>query len=333
MSLDSGVGAILDRRLLIISGKGGVGKTTVSAALAVMAARHGKRVLVAEVEGKTALSGLLKTGPLTMEPRELRPGLFGMSISPEEALQEYFEVQFHAKRMLRPLVSSQLVYFVTHAAPGLRDILMLGKIWYAVARKNEFDLAILDTPAAGHAVSMLRSPEGFLEAVPVGTLAGHARRVSDWLKDPEQVAVHLVSLAEETPVKETLETASLMQERVGMPVEAIHVNMLYPPLAEDPALQAAFERLKTPKGLQGRSKGGPALPADRAQALFDCGAFYRARRDLQQSHRQTLLDRLGQQATIVDLPFLFGADFGAKELDLLADAVEEQVSGVSGVGA
>ena len=325
MSLESGVGAILDRRLLIISGKGGVGKTTVSAALGVLAARHGKRVLVAEVEGKNALSGLLKTGPLTSEPRELLPGLFAMSISPEEALREYFEIQFHAKRMLRPLVASQLVYFVTHAAPGLRDILMLGKIWYSVARRNEFDLAILDTPAAGHAVSMLRSPEGFLEAVPVGTLASHARRVSDWLKDPQQVAVHLVSLAEETPVRETIETTTLMEQRVGMAVDTIHVNMLYPPLADDPALESAFDRLKTPRGLQRRSKEGPVLAPERAQALFDCGSFYRARRSLQQAHRQVLEEQLGGTAAIVDLPFLFGQHFGAKELDLLADAVEEQV--------
>ena len=329
MSLDSGVGALLDRRLLIISGKGGVGKTTVSAALAMLAARRGKRVLVAEVEGKNALSGLLKTGPLTSEPRELRPGLYAMSISPEEALREYFELQFHTKRVLRPLVGSQLVYFVTHAAPGLRDILMLGKIWYSVARRNEFDLAILDTPAAGHAVSMLRSPEGFLEAVPMGTLASHARRVADWLKDPTQVAVHLVSLAEETPVRETVETAGLMHTRVGMPVDAVHINMLYPPAADDPALIAALDRRKSPRGLQRRSQDGPALPAGRASALFDCGVFYRGRRDLQQGHRQTLVDALGARSAIVDLPFLFGAAFGAKELDLLADAIEEQVGALS----
>ena len=321
MSLD----AILDRRLLIISGKGGVGKTTISAALGVMAARHDLRVLVAEVEGRTALSSLLGGAALTSEPREFRPGLFAMNISPEDALREYFEVQFHAKRVARPLVASQLVYYVTHAAPGLRDILMLGKVWYQVARKGEFDIAVLDTPAAGHAVSMLRAPDGFLEAVPVGTLAGHARRVADWLHDPDQVAIHLVSLAEETPVKETLQTARLLQDRVHMNVDCVHVNMLYPPVAEDPAIEAALGRLRTARGLMRRTKSGPMLDGARARALFECGDFYRSRRALQQSHRETLVDALGPTASIVDLPFLFGESFGGKELDHLADAIEEQV--------
>ena len=320
MSLD----AILNRRLLIISGKGGVGKTTIAAALGAMAARHDLRVLVAEIEGKNALSSLLAAPPLTSEPRELRPGLWAMHVSPEEALSEYFEVQFHAKRVVKPLVTSQLVYYVTHAAPGLRDILMLGKIWYQVARKGEFDLAILDTPAAGHAVSMLRSPEGFLEAVPVGTLAGHARRVSDWLHDPEQVAVHLVSLAEETPVKETLQTTRLLEERVHMNVDRVHLNMLYPLFAEDPAVNAALDRLKTPRGLRPRTKDAPSLSDQRVQALFACGEFYRDRRAIQQEHRQTLIDGLDGTASVIDLPFLFGDGFAGKELDLLADAIEDQ---------
>ena len=320
------LGAILDRRLLIISGKGGVGKTTISAALGIMAARHDLRVLVAEVEGKSALSNLLAAGPLTSEPRELRPGLFAMHISPEEALREYFEIQFHAKRIARPLVASQLVYYVTHAAPGLRDILMLGKIWYMVARRNEFDFAVLDTPAAGHAVSMLRSPEGFLEAVPVGTLANHAGRVHDWLRDPAQVAVQLASLAEETPVKETLETAGLMDRQVHMPVDTVYVNMLYPPVGEDPAVEAAFNRLRTPRGIVRRTKGAPALDPARAQALFATAEFYGARRRLQQAHRQELIDGLRPGTAVVDLPFLFGDGFGRKELDHLADVIEEQVS-------
>lgn len=317
--------AILNRRLLIISGKGGVGKTTISAALGALAARHDLRVLVAEVEGKSALSSLLGSGPLTTEPRELRPGLFAMNISPEDALREYFEVQFHAKRMTRPLVSSQLVYYVTHAAPGLRDILMLGKVWYMVGRKSEFDLCVLDTPAAGHAVSMLRSPQGFLEAVPVGTLATHARRVLDWLRDPQQVAVHLTSLAEETPVNETLDTADQLSRRVRMPVECVYLNMLYPPVDDDPAVEKALERLRSPRGLSPRGKDAPGIDAARAAALYACGDFYRSRRALQQEHRERLLDGLAHSTSVVDLPFLFTDRFGVKELDHLADTIEEQV--------
>src|SRR5207237_1718230 len=120
MSMD----ARRDRMLLLISGTGGLGKTAIAAALGVMAARHDRRVLVAEVEGKNALSNLLASPPLTSEPRELRPGLWAMHVSPEESLSEYFEVQFHAKRAVKPLVASQLVYYVTYAAPRLLGTLL-----------------------------------------------------------------------------------------------------------------------------------------------------------------------------------------------------------------
>jgi len=160
----------------------------------------------------------------------------------------------------------------------------------------------------------------------MGTLAVQARRVSDWLHDPKQVAVHLVSLAEETPIKETLETAGLLRERVGMGVDLVHLNMLYPPFAEDPSLEAALGRLKTPRGLRPRTKGAVALDGRRAKALFACGEFYRDRRDLQQEHRRRLVEGLAGSASIIDLPFLFDDSFAGKQLELLADAIEGQAA-------
>lgn len=318
---------ILDRRLLIISGKGGVGKTTVAAALGVLAARHHRKVLIAEVEGKAALPGLFGAGPLSHEPAELRPGLWGMNVVPEEALRGYFEVQFHMKRIARPLLTSQLVYYVTHAAPGLRDILMLGKMWYEATRKAEFDLIVLDTPAAGHTVSMLRSPEGFLHAVPVGPLAGHARKVLEWLKDPAQVAVHLVTMADEMPVNETIETARMLEQQLAVDVAHVYVNMLYPPLADDPDLAERIERLRAAEELlEEASTAGVRMGAKRARALAGAAEFYRVRRGIQQQHRRILVEALRDTAPIVDLPFVFRDRFGAKELEVLADAIEERFS-------
>lgn len=318
--------AILDRRLLLISGKGGVGKTTVAASLGILASRQDVRVLIAEVQGKGALPALFGTGRLTASPTELRPGLYGMSISPEEALQEYFDVQLHLKRFAKPLIRSQLVYYVTHAAPGLRDILMLGKVWYAATRRREFDLIVLDAHAAGHVISMLRSPEGLLHAMPIGPLAGHARKVAEWLRDPDQVSINLVSVAEEMPVNETVETTRILEEQVGMRVDHIFLNMLYPPLAEDPRLPRAFSRLDGPSDLISQAaEAGTSLATADAERLFACGSFYRDRRNLQQRHRKNLMRQLGPTAPIVDLPLMFRERFGIKELDFLADAIEEQI--------
>lgn len=318
--------ALLNRRLLIISGKGGVGKTSVAAALGLVAARRGLTTLVAEVEGKGALSRLFDGDVLTQKPSELRPGLSGMNISPEESLREYFEVQFRMKRIARPLVASQLVYYVTHAAPGLRDILMLGKVWHTATREKTFDLIVLDTPAAGHAVSMLRSPEGFLQAVPVGPLATHARQLLAWLKDPDEVSIHLVTLAEEMPVNETIETTALLEEKLEMDVSGVFVNMLYPPAAEDPELLDQLDGLSSAQDLvRAAATSGHKLELDQAGALYECAAFYRDRRWLQQEHRNELSEAIAHTAPLVDLPFLFRDAFAEKELELLADAIEDQL--------
>jgi anion-transporting ArsA/GET3 family ATPase len=321
-----GVEAMLDRRLLIVSGKGGVGKTTVSAALGIVAGRHGLRVLLAEVEGKGALAALFGSRELTTTPIELRPGIFGMTISPEDALTEYFDVQFHLKRLARPISTSQLAYYVTHAAPGLRDILMLGKVWYSSTRKREFDITVLDAHAAGHVLTMLRSPDSLTKAIPIGPLSGHAQKVADWLRDPRQVSVNLVTLAEEMPVNETVDTTTQLATQVGLNTSHVFVNMLYPPAADDPDVAAAIAALAGPADVMAEARrSGVRLKKDQAANLFAFSDFYRSRHDLQQHHRRRLVRAMGRGAPIVDLPYLFRSKFGGKELELLADRIEEGV--------
>jgi anion-transporting ArsA/GET3 family ATPase len=321
-----GMEAILDRRLLIVSGKGGVGKTTVSAALSLVAARHGRRVLLAEVEGKGALASLFGARDLGTAPTELRPGIYGMTISPEDALTEYFDVQFHLKRLAKPITTSQLAYYVTHAAPGLRDILMLGKVWYSSTRRREFDLIVLDAHANGHVLTMLRSPDALTRAIPIGPLAGHAQKVANWLRDPRQVSVNLVTVAEEMPVNETVETTKLLASQVGLATSHVFVNMLYPPAADDPEVAAAIATLTGPQDVAEEAKrSGVRLTPQEAERLFAFADFYRSRHELQQHHRRRLVRAMGRGAPIVDLPFLFRSSFGQKELELLADEIEERV--------
>ena len=318
--------AILDRRLLIVSGKGGVGKTTVSAALGIVAARHGRRVLLAEVEGKGALGSLFGNPDLGTNPTELRPGIWGMTISPEDALTEYFDVQFHLKRLAKPITTSQLAYYVTHAAPGLRDILMLGKVWYSSTRRREFDLIVLDAHANGHVLTMLRSPDALTRAIPIGPLAGHAQKVADWLRDPRQVSVNLVTLAEEMPVNETVETTRLLASEVGLATSHIFVNMLYPLFADDPQVTKAIAGLTSPDDVIAEAeRAGAAIEPAQAEALFAFASFYRARQDLQMHHRRRLVRAMGRGAPIVDLRFMFRPRFGQKELEVLADRIEERV--------
>jgi anion-transporting ArsA/GET3 family ATPase len=243
-----------------------------------------------------------------------------MTISPEDALTEYFDVQFHLKRLAKPITTSQLAYYVTHAAPGLRDILMLGKVWYQATRRREFDLIVLDAHAAGHVLTMLRSPDALTRAIPIGPLAGHAKKVADWLRDPDQVSVNLVTLAEEMPVNETVQTTRALKAQVGLETAHVFVNMLYPPSADDPEIVKAIAALESPADLVREG-----LSEEEASLLFEFADFYLSRQALQQHHRRRLQRAMGRGAPIVDLPYLFRSKFGHKELDLLADELEERV--------
>ncbi|MGH2810769.1 MAG: ArsA family ATPase, partial [Actinomycetota bacterium] len=279
-----------------------------------------KKVVIAETASAQALADILGSRELGPDPVRISGNLYAMTVSPEEALAEYFEVKVHLKRLARPLIASQLVEYVTHAAPGLRDILMLGKLWY-LARRSVFDLIVFDTPASGHAVSMLRSPQGFLEAVPRGPLAEQTGNVVDWLTDPDAVSIHLVTTAEEMPVNETIETTALLEEHLGMDVSSVIVNMLFPEAA-DARTEKALNRVESSDAL--RSAGRGLRVAD-ARNLYECVEFYRSQRSFQARHRRRLKSSLSGTASIAHLPYLFTGSIGGGQLESLADALEGQL--------
>src|SRR5918996_1159816 len=185
-------------RILIVAGKGGVGKTTVAAGLALAAARRGRKVCVAEVDRKGTLARLLGGEHSGYEPVEHTAGVWGVNIPPEEALAEYLEVQYHMKRISRAFTSTQFVDYITTAAPGLKDILVLGTIWYLEqGRKGgdsstRFDTIIVDAPAAGHMLTFLSAPMGLHDAIRVGPLKRQADRLIEMLRDQRRTRVHLV---------------------------------------------------------------------------------------------------------------------------------------------
>jgi anion-transporting ArsA/GET3 family ATPase len=219
-------------RVLIVSGKGGVGKTTVSAALGLLAARHGRRVCIAEVDQKGTLPRLFGGSNVGYEPAEIAPQVWGLNISPDDALVEYLSVQYHMKRIAKVFTSTHFMDFVTTAAPGLKDILVLGKIWYLEQGRGapntpRFDTIIVDAPAAGHMLTFLQAPMGLSDALRVGPV----RRQADWLigllRDPARTRVHLVTLPEEMPVSETIETTAALSERIGIDQGVVFANAVY----------------------------------------------------------------------------------------------------------
>src|SRR5437588_6890068 len=266
-------------RLVIVAGKGGVGKTTVSAALALMAAKAGLDTLIVEVEGKTGLGNAFGRGELSYEEVELAERVRARTITPDQALLEYLE-DHGMRRLSKRLSNSGILDVVATAAPGIKDILVLGKV-KQLERAGDADLIVLDAPAAGHAVTFLTSARGLLDAVRVGPVRSQAEDVQALLTDPERCQVILVTLPEETPVNEAAETADRLRERVGVHLGPVVVNGLYPAL----------------RGLESAAELVADVPPDEAEPLRAAAAFRQSRHELQQ-------EQLGRLSEALDLPQL-----------------------------
>ena len=291
-------------RLVVVAGKGGVGKTTVTAALARMAAGLGLTVLIVEVEGKTGLAAAFGADDLEYDERELAPNIRARSLTPDVALVEYLE-EHGLARISRRLVRGGLVEVVSTAAPGIKDILILGKV-KQLERTQAADLILLDAPAAGHAVSFLMSPRGLSEIVRAGPLRAQADDVLELLTDPSRCRVMLVTLAEETPVNEVVETAFALEDRVGVDLAPVVVNGLYPVLHDLDADLA-----------------GSGLPPAEAVALGAAAEFRARRQELQQEQLARL--RAALPLPQLHLPTLFSVDLGPSDVDHLAAALASGV--------
>jgi anion-transporting ArsA/GET3 family ATPase len=302
-------------RLLIVAGKGGVGKTTVSAAAAVAAARAGLSVLLVEIEGKSGLAGLFGREPLTYDEVELAAEVRGRTITPDEALLEYLR-DHGLSRISKRLVSSGALELVATAVPGIRDILVLGRV-KALERAGAADLVILDAPAAGHAITFLLSARGLLDAVKVGPINAQAREVLEMLTDASRCQVMLVTLPEETPVNELVDTAYHLEDRVGVSLGPVVVNGLVP---EIDGLEVAVP--------VAAGQAGVDLAGEEASALEAAAAFRAERRALQAEQ----LARLDEALPLpqLHLPHLPATELGGAELDLLATALTAAIEGLPG---
>jgi anion-transporting ArsA/GET3 family ATPase len=300
-------------RLIIVAGKGGVGKTTVSAALARTASRRGLSSLIVEVEGKSGLASMygapgFSYDEVTLVEAEPEAGVGAVrarTLTPDEALVEYLE-ESGMSRISKRLMTSGALDMVATAIPGIRDLLVLAKI-KQMERAQLADVLILDAPAAGHAITFLQSASGLADAVRLGPINAQARDVLGLLGDPERCQVILVTLPEETPVNELVETAFALEDRVGVSLGPVVVNGLYPllpGLGEDP--QAAAQA------------AGRSLRPGEAESLAAAAEFRRERMALQAEQVERLAEALPLPQ--VGLPYLFDAELGLAQLDELADA-------------
>jgi Mrp family chromosome partitioning ATPase len=296
-------------RVVIVAGKGGVGKTTVTAALAVTAARAGKSVLIVEVEGKSGLPSMFGTPALSYDEVGLEPGIRARFLTPDAALIDYL-VSHGMKRISKRLAASGALDVVATAVPGMKDILVLGKV-KSLEESRVADLVLVDAPAAGHAVTFLLSARGLLDAVRVGPIRKQAQDVVDLISDPKRCQVLLVTLAEETPVSEVIDTAFAIEDRAGVALGPVVVNGCFTPLPVPVSANAGAV-------LTDATAAGRFVSEREAGDLAHAAAFLAVRHALQYEQIERLRARLPLPQ--IELPFVFEPDITRPQLDTLADA-------------
>jgi anion-transporting ArsA/GET3 family ATPase len=290
----------MDKRLVVVTGKGGAGKTTVAAALGLAAARRGKRVVLCEVGGHDRLS-------------ELVPELTTVSVDPEEAKREWLRYQLGSRTLAGVLGGSNLFQYLTAAAPGLTELVTIGKVWDMAqleprAGGPTYDLAIVDAPATGHGLAMLRAPSTYASIARVGPVGRHAQRIDSFLRDPAQTGVVSVALPEEMPVNETVEFERALERELGMAIDAILVNAVHPIRFRPPDI----ERIRN-----------AAVETPVAHAALDAvlSEHTRARGE----HGQVRRLRRSAGAAVATLPRIFEPELGRGEIERLSAELERKL--------
>ncbi len=296
----------LDRRFVLVTGKGGVGKSTVTALLARTYAQAGKRTLVCELNTQERIPGLFGHAPVGGQVTAIAENLWSVNIDPSQAMEEYGVMKLRFRALYRLVFNNPLVQRLVRFVPGMNDLLMFGKAFNHERELNAdgspmWDAIIVDAPATGHGITFFRLPRIIKEAVPAGNLHKEAEEMWGLLADPTRSVVHLVTLPEELPVRETQELHRRLKGELGLPLGSLFVNMWPPSLLSDEG-HALFEQLD-------------ARPTDPGLALLWASTRIRLGREaLAQGYLRELQ---ALQLPMVKLPTLYTTEFGPDEVDAL----------------
>jgi anion-transporting ArsA/GET3 family ATPase len=307
---------LLDRRLVFFTGKGGVGKSTVTAATALLAAERGQRVLLVEVDAKGNLTSLFEHPPVGFDPVDVYPGVAAMQMRTEAALNEYLRLNLHVPVLGRIGPLASVLDFVATAAPGVREILTVGKVCWEVREslqgRADWDLVVVDAAATGHVIAQLDSPRAIQELVSVGPVRQQTEWMVDLLSDPATTALQFVTAPEEMPVNETIELVARARTELQVPLGSVIVNRVLPEpftRSDEPTFEALLDG--PPQARLERDVGtgvGSVLEATRLAVSL-------------RRSRAAHLARLREEVDLplLYLPYLFVRDHGLRVTRMVAE--------------
>ena len=313
---------ILDKRLIFVTGKGCVGKSTVAAALGVAGARRGKRTIVCEVAQQERMSYVFHREGVGYRETEIGDDLYAFSIDPQRALEEYLQMQIRIKPVYDLMFKNRIFTYFAAATPGLRELVTVGKVWELaqldrrVKKGSKYDLVIVDAPATGHGLGLLRTPKTFGDIARVGPIKKQADTIYEFITDTSLTSVVAVAWPEEMPVNETIDLQRNLKQDLGLPLDLILMNGIYPQLFTDSEAEALKEHVEH----AANGNGEPLDVARRAAMRAAVSEHRRATANAEQLQR--LAEGAGRQP--VALPFLFRPQLDMDAVEELADYIEEQ---------
>jgi len=310
---------LLDRRLVFVTGKGGVGKTTVATALALFASERGRRTLLCEVDAKGDVAAYLETAETNFTAREVLPGLFVMSMDTEASLREYLKLNLRIPVVGRIGPLARAFDFVATAAPGVREILTVGKLAYEV-RERHYDLVVVDAPATGHIIGQLAAPQAINELVKVGLIRSQTDWMLEILSDPARTGLVIVTTPEEMPVNETLELAARVEKETTVELAEVIVNRVLPELFGHNE-EELFDRLCSAPAVAalGELVDGDPTP------VLDAARLAVTLRRTRAGHLEHLRAGLDRSVPMMYLPFLFTRYHGMRTIRQVAQALGEEL--------
>jgi anion-transporting ArsA/GET3 family ATPase len=310
---------LLSKRLVVLSGKGGVGKSVVGAALALAAHDRGKRVLLVEVDAPLEAARYLGARAVGSRETEVLPGISTVNLSPTGVMDEYVRRIVPIDLLARRVLENPIYHRFFAAAPGLKDLMVLGKIMVIEearsgwGRRPPYDLILVDAPATGHGLAFLKVPLAASEAVPVGPVGHNARRILRMLRDPRRTALVVVAIPEEMAVVEAVQFHRMATEDVGIHASALILNACH---------ERRFSEVEEAEILRmaAQAPGGRLAPGVGLAAALVAGRRHIRRRKLTRFYQNRLKRAL--PLPLVSLPFLFEEELGLSSIRLLAARLE-----------
>lgn len=309
--------AFFDTRFVINTGKGGVGKTTVSAAMACAHAAMGRRVLLMQLNATDRVGKLFDVQPIGPDIASIAPNIYAVNTTPAESLREYALMILKVRAIYRAVFENRVVSKLLRVMPGLPELTMLGKAYYHEKELENggprWDVVIIDAPATGHGMFLLQIPQVVSSAINSGRMADESRRMVELLEDPDRTCVNLITLPEEMPVNETIELRNQIRSEFDIRIGSVIANGVLPRQLDE-SDEALVRDVLNAHGTE----------ADDLGSLLSAALFRGRRCDLQARYLRKLRREL--DAPVVELPFYFDTEFDRSVLDRMADRLTKELS-------